>query len=89
MKKRIVTIMERSETLNEIKVSTIPLKLGYAPKYETLVFIGNSAGVEFREQSGRYYGRRGDERQESLHLEAIRDLKQNGFVPKRTKIYFN
>lgn len=81
--------MERNSTSHEIEVSTIPLKLTCAPPYETLVFIGNSAGVEFRERSGRYYGGRGGERQETLHLETMRDLKQNGFVQKRTKIYFN
>ena len=81
--------MERNATFSEVKVSTIPLKLTCVPRYETLVFIGNSAGAEFREPSGRYYGGRGDERQEFLHLKTIRDLKQNGFVPKRTDIYFD
>ena len=81
--------MERNAPFSEVEVSTIPLKLAYAPPYETLVFIGNNAGVEFRERGGRYYGGRGDERQEKLHLETMRDLKQNGFVPKGTKIYFN
>lgn len=80
--------MERNATSHEVRVSTVPLNLECAPLYETLVFIGDCI-KEFHEPNGEYYGRRGDERQETLHLEVMRDLKQNGFVPKRTDIYFN